>query len=272
MEFLSISGGAENQIIRTEGIRGTRSRSKERRRRGPKVIAFTITMNPSPTELDWWLPRILGADESTDTFALAEVLPTFVVCVDRIAKVHTYTGCVVSRAVFSSSAGQPLQLAVDVLAVDETEGNSGTFPAITPDTDAMYVHSDAVLTLQSSARSFDECQVTIDNKAVARWMNSRTATDISATDREVLLACSTPYTSSESDLYTTPAGSSAGAAGTLVYTNGNQSLTFTFANLIQDPARTSPINGRGEILLPLTFRAEQSSTTKELVVTHDSTA
>lgn len=269
-EFLSISGGAEHQIIRTEGIRGTRSRSKERRRRGLQVVQFSIVMNPSPAELDKLLPRILGANESTDVFALAETLPTFLVCVDRIAKVHTYTGCVVSRATFRSSTGQPLQLTLDIIGVSETEGDAGSFPSLSLDTDTMFVHSDAVLTVQSSARSFDQAELIIDNRVVSRFMNSRTATDVAATDREILFNCSTPYTSSESDLITTPAGSSAGAAATLAYTNGNQSISFALANLIQDPARTPGIPGRGEILLPLNFRAEKSGSTNELIVTHDS--
>lgn len=271
-DFLSFSGGAEHQIIRTEGIRGTRSRNKERRRRGLQVVQFTVTLNPSPTELDWLLINAIGFSESTNVFTPTESLPTFVVCLDRVAKVHTYAGCVVSRATFSGRAGQPLQLALDILAVSETEGASGGFPALTFDTDTMYVLSDGVLTLQSSARTFDDFSLTIDNKAVSRWMNSRTATSIDATDREVLFSCSTPYTSSETDLYTTPAGSSAGAAGTLTFTNGNQSVEFAFANLIADPAKAPPVNGRGEILLPLTYRAEKSGSTAELIITNDPTA
>jgi hypothetical protein len=65
---------------------------------------------PTPVELDAWLPRILGASESADSFLLAETVPEFGMLFDRGAERFVYTGCKVSRAVFSGAPGQLIDL------------------------------------------------------------------------------------------------------------------------------------------------------------------
>lgn len=270
-DFLSNTLAAENTLIGTEGIRGTRSRSKERVRLANVNVGGTVTMNPSAAELDWLLINALGFSESTNVFTPTETVPSFVACLDRIAKVHTYLGCYVNRATFSGSSGQPITLALDIIGTSESEGAAASFPALTFDLDVPYIFSDSAtgLTLEGTgSRKFDNFELVIDNVLNARFMNSRTASDISATDRSVTLSMSTPYTADESALYTTPVGSAAGAAGALVFTNGSKVLTFTFANLKMNPARTPPVNGRGEILLPLQMTAYKSGSTAELIITH----
>lgn len=269
MDIVSSSMSGEQSLAISEGIRGTRSRTKERTRLGLNPVGGNVALQPSPTELNHLLYPILGTAESTDVFALGETLPAFNWMEDKIAKVYTYAGCKVNQATFSGSPGQLMNLSLDIVGKTETEGNAGTFPAITFDTDTAYAWSDAVLTIGGNAYSVMDWSVTINNFVVPRFTNSITATDIAPTDREVMMSITTPFTSDETAL---KALTLAGAAATLVLTNGGQSLSFAFANIKHNPNRTPTINGRGEIVYPQSFKSFMSSTTRELIVTHDSTA
>src|SRR5688572_9315496 len=76
-EFLYETLQKRPRIVGGNGIRGTRAQSVERTRLGAYPVGGRIAMNVSPADLDLWLPRILGATESSDTFATAESLPSF---------------------------------------------------------------------------------------------------------------------------------------------------------------------------------------------------
>lgn len=253
------------------GIRGTRSRVKERVRSTRKASAGQIVMTPTPVELDTLFYLILGTAEAADSFVLAETIPQFGVLIDRIANRFIYTGCFVSRATFRGSQGELITLTLDVEA--KTEVVSATvFPVTVPviDAGAPYIMGDCTFALSAdaSAAEVKEFEIVIDNVLnTDRFMNSVTRSQIPTTDRIITLAMSVPYTADEIDLH---AQSVAGAAGTLTLTNGGTSTLFTFANL-KSPA-DSPVNGgRGqEGMLNLQMTAYQSSTTKELVITHDS--
>ena len=90
-------------------------------------------------------------------------------------------------------------------------------------------------------------------------------------DRTVILQTNNPFTSTEfTNLYGLSAATG-GVAGTVVFTNGGMSTTFTFDGL--QWADTSPtVQGKQPITLPLTFYARAKSTSKSISITHDSTA
>ena len=271
IDLVSETLTAEHSLVESEGIRGTRSRTKERVRRGLVTVSGDTVHHPSPTELDALLPVILGGTETTDTFPLAETLPEYDIMVDKVARVFDFEDLKCDRAVFSSSPGQPLELTMSHIGKTIAETNAGTFPALTPDTDTMYVFTDAVFTYNSTTYEINDMELTIDNLVEARYgSGSVTATSIDATDRRVTLTVTAPWTSSETALY--DISSVAGADGSLVLTNGNQSLSFAFANMKLAPATTPVVGGRGEITQGLTFNIYKSGTTNELIVTHDSTA
>lgn len=268
-EFVSESVRKSLTILDTSGIRGTRSHPRERTRDGTFTVGGQIRMHATPAMLDLLLPRILGANESTDVFALAETLPEFDLLIDRVARRFVYGACKISRATFRCQAGGLLELDLDVVGKTETV-SATSFPTIAAPTDAPYVFSDAVLTLVSSSRVVTQWELTIDNVIQPRFSNSQAATDLQSTDRIITANLTTPYTTSEVDLYGLNVGSS--AAATFVFTNGGFSTQFAIANL-QIPDNSPTVENRnGEILLNLTGTAKMSSTTRELVVTHDSTA
>jgi hypothetical protein len=122
--------------------------------------------------------------------------------------------------------------------------------------------------VNGSSRVVTEFELVIDNALNARFSNSQTATDIHSTDRIVTANITVPYTSAEVDLYGVNTGGA--AAATFVFTNGNYSTTFSIAKL-QIPDNSPVVESKGEILLALQGTAKKSSTTNELVITHDST-
>lgn len=272
-EFLRESFGAKKTILGNEGIRGTRSEDVNRSRYGQEDVTGTIVLQPSPADLDLWLPRILGDPESTDTFALAETLPAFAVMFDRVAKVFTYTDCKVNKATFRASQGGVLELELDLIGKSFSIGNAGTAPSVSLGTDPEdqpYVLSDAAFTLAGSARETSSFELVIDNLLNARFTNSNNATSITPQGRMVTLKTKHPYTSDETDLLEQALY---GAAGTIVLTPtgggmSGVSTTFTFGRL-QVPDTHPGVPGKSEIMLDLDMVARMTGSTRELVVTHD---
>lgn len=268
IEFVGESLQKRLTILETAGLRGTRSRPVERTRDGTCAVGGSIRFHVTPALLDLLLPRVLGAAESSDLFALAETLPEFDVLVDRVARRFVYGGCKVARAIFSGRAGGLLELQLDLVGKTETVSASA-FPAISPPIDPPYVFQDGTLTLSGTSRKVLEFALSIDNGIVARFTNSQVATDVSPTDRLVTLECRLPFTTDEIDLY----GQNVGGAGaaTLAVVNGGYSTTFSIPRL-QFPDTSPMVGGKGEITLALKGTARKNGSTNELSVTHDSTA
>ncbi|MFG0240456.1 MAG: phage tail tube protein [Gimesia chilikensis] len=188
--------------------------------------------------------------------------------VDRDTEVFQYEGCKINKATISGAEGQALKHALDILGKTMTDG--GTAPAVAMDTDTHYAFHQGVFTYNSSTFKIKSVSVVIDNVIEALFENSVTATDVEATDRLVTLSADLQY-NSDADTLRQAINNGEKVAGSLVFTNGNQSLTFTFPALIasdEDPV----VGGRGKIRYPLNLQALQSGTSKEIVVTHDSTA
>lgn len=265
-EFLTDNLKLMQTIIDASGIRGTRSRPKERSRESQRTVSGTITMNPNPVELDRLLPRILGAAEVADVFSLAETLPEFYVTSDRVTKVLTYNGCKVNRATFRASVGGPLELALEIFGKDESIGAAGTFPAISVDiASPPYILADLALVIGGTAYTCDSIEIVIDNALEVRYGNSLTPTEINPADRQVALATRVPY----GDAATLYGSGSAGVATTATFTNGAVSCLFTFPALIF-PKESPVVDSRGEEWLPINGVARKSGSTPELTVTNDS--
>lgn len=267
IEFVAKSLQKRATILETAGLRGTRSHPVERTRDDVYTVGGELRLHATPALLDLLLPRILGAAESSDVFALAESLPEFDVLIDRVARRFVYGGCRVKRAVFSGRAGGLLELQLDLVGKTET-ASATAFPGIASPTDPPYVFQDGTLTLAGTSRKMIEFALTIDNSIVPRFTNSAAATDLTPGDRIVTLECRTPFTSDETDLYGQNVAGA--AAATLAFVNGGYSTTFTMPKL-QFPDRSPQVAGKAEITLQLSGVARKSGGTNELTVTHDAT-
>jgi hypothetical protein len=277
--FVSESIAKRGVIVERSGLRGTRSRVADDTRVGPYTAGGLLVLEPTPEDLAIWLPRILGGTPSggsPTTYPLAETLPSFTLAIDRVAKVFTYGGCKVNRAIVSGVQGGLLRLALDIVAQSESVGAAGTFPALSPGATQPYIFSDLALTLAATAREVRQFAVTIDNALVTdRFMNSLTIVNAPEGDRTIGVATTHAWAPANTDLY---AQALAGAAGTLELTNAlggsppsGYQTTFSFATL-QTPDRSPSVAGRQEVFLNLEMMARKVGGTAELVVTHDSTA
>lgn len=282
ISFISESLKASRELIEDPGIRGERARAKERVTRGLIRVAGQTVHQPSPTELDAMLPWLLGADESTDTFALADALQEVNFAILRGASLtsagmFTYSGCKCADWEFSGSEGQAIRLTSNWIGKTVAIAAGSSFPSVALDTDGVYLFTGGVLTVQGSTRRFSEFRLRGNNFLEPSFNNNQTAQDIDATDLDIQLEFNTPFIASHGeDLFNTEqADSNAdGAAGSLVFTSNRsgQSLTFTFANLKPMPLDDPTVGGKGRVRLPMVYKVLKSATTAPLVVTHDSTA
>jgi hypothetical protein len=278
LQNVSCGVGKTGQILVKDGVRGTRSRHTGNAVAGPYSVGGPLSVQPSPDELRIILPYIFGTAESGSgtsgtpwIYALAETIGDMVVVQEKIAKVFTWDGCKVNNARFSASAGSPvLTLDMDVQGKTEAVGAAASFPSIgtTLSTVQPWVFHNLVLTLNSITRVCDNFSITIDNGLMLdRFLNSQTRTEIPETDRSITLEVDNPYSTTDLALYDIAA---TGIAGSAVFTNGTNILTFTFANL-KAPAEVMEAAQRGEIMNKLRFTAYETgtpgSTTKELVTT-----
>lgn len=262
-------------ILHAQTIRGTRSEAKERTREGPSFVSGVLAIPVDVAALDLWLPRILGANASGTTFALAETLPYFGVLADLGGNTHEFKNCLVQRAIFRGEAyngdGIPRPLTLELHIIGSEEATATTFPNVSLSTAANtspLMLEDGVVTLLSTARSVMKFAITVDNMIIPRWSTgSLFPTCFIPGGRRVNVQMITPYSSNETDLYgQTPSGS----AATMAFTNGNTSVTFSMPAL-SFPRRTPHAVGRGEVVLHLNGTARKSGSTAELTVVNDST-
>jgi hypothetical protein len=269
IEFISETMGSARTQLDLSGIRGTRSHPKERFRDGTYTVGGTLVLQPNPEEMAILLPYCLGAEASGTTFALAEDLPEFDVAIDKQSKVCTYIGCKVVQMNLKGSAGGPMTMELQIVGKTETVTNAGTFPSIVPNLTAPYVLYDGVFTVLSAARGIADIDISVQNVAdTGRFLNSQTVTAIPILDRIVMVKATVPYETGNVDLQNQAL---AGNSATFVLTNGAYSSTWSFANLKAVTQATPVIDAKKELMLQLNYQAVTSSTTKELIVTHDST-
>jgi len=269
-EFTSLTMTFNDQLFNAEGIRGSRSQHSERTRQNTNAPRFTVTMQPNSVELDAWLPRILGAAEAADAFALAETVPTFVSNIDAVTKRYHFTGCKVARAVFRATQGGPLELTLDVEALSVAE-SATTFPTLSVSTIGPYMFaSDTAsgLSVGGSAYQFFDVQIEIDNVLdTGRFLNSATRVSLPERDRRIIWTWDGPH-GDNSALFGLTAS---GVASSATFTNGNRSVVFA-STTVSYPREFPTINGREEVRLPLVGQARAHSGTNlnEFAVTNDS--
>ncbi len=257
------------QSVRNNGARGTRSNFATGVREGVKVAEGSISCEPRPDELAILLPFILGAAASGTTYALAEALPSHVWDYYAGPDSFRFTDCAVNRATFRSGPGQPLQLTLDVIALDWDD--TITFPTLTNYSSlSPFMHHDSVVTLGGTAYKPDSITVVIDNRLNPIQRNSQTRTHLKPADRIITTSLQFGFSTDEQVLHTLAA--TANTTGSIVYTNGAVSLGFAMPAM-QTPRQTPPMQNRSaEVSRQFQWLAKANAAAlDELVVTLDST-
>lgn len=269
LEFLSHDIKETIELEQDDGLRGTRTRAAERMALGNVKIAGSVTFEPTPAELQALMPFILGTAGSSGTYAEAETLPDLYMMIDQVVEVNTYL-LRVNKASFSGQPGKKIKLKLDVVGKTMTQAAAGSFPATVPAIDLsarpyMFWDSGSGITIAGTVYSFDKFELDIDNKIEPTYMQGQYATDLEPTDRVITLSIQTKYTSTETVLFTAIRAGTPQSAS-IAFTNGSNSLGFTFGKLIGTPESVT-VSSRQHLRLPLKYQAYGISTTKELVVT-----
>lgn len=263
-EFVSCGIRMQQTHGQSNGVRGTRARKSHRVRVTRQTYSGPIVMNPSVAEIDYILPRALGGTTSLGVTGVAENLTEFFIQNDQVSDVKLWTGCKVSRMTLAGASGQPLTLTLDIEARTETVSAAGTFPAITIDTGNMFIMSHCAITLAASARPVASFSLVLDNVLdTGRFLNALERSHIPEQDRLVTLDCQVPYSTDNTALYNQ---SVAGAAGSLVITDGTTTYTIDFGNL-KAPAEGPQVGGRTEIMLPLSMQSYATASLPEIKFT-----
>jgi len=265
-------------------IHGTREEISERARMEPYFYGGWVVFGLSPGFADFFFPWVLGSDESTNTFALAETLQTFGMLVDKVTGVHEFYNGVVNRCIIEGEQKGPgngpnfLRCAVQCMFRSYKDPSSAeSYPSVTLGVTGEYTplvleDSDnsgtSRLVLGGSAREYKSFRLDINNHVQPRYVNALEPTSLCPTRRTITLQTTHPYDSGTSNLYNVALGSS--AAGTLTFVNGNTSILFTFG-MLQADVVTPVVAGKSEIDLQLQFSARRVSSTASLEVTIDET-
>lgn len=262
IEVVSSTVKKTREILDSRGVLGTRSKRNDRSRQGVYRVGGTLTFDVSPRILDFFLPYVLGAAESTDTFAVADSLSGFDMLQDPFGSGSSGTKFVelyVNRMTLRGQAGV-VQMTLDVIGKTISTGQTYAGAALgsTAAADAPYVFHDTAsgITINATTQEVEDFELTIDNALDVKFRNAATAQAIRATDRSVTLVANIPLTTTT---LSTHFGDKTSADATIVITNGTVVTTITLNNLLIGDEGPE-MNGKGESMLRLTGTARGDAT------------
>lgn len=272
-EVVSSTIGDEDEHIDGQGLLGSRTRREDRSRDGVIRVGGDLVTEPSVRMFDFFLPYILGAAESTDTFDVADSLPGFDMLHDPFntgANATKFSELYVNTASLRFSPGM-LRLTKSCIGKTATAGQTFAAAALGStallDDPLMFYDSASGFNIQSGAVAIEEGELLIDNVLDAKFRNSQTALSIRATDRIVSLVTNIPLTPTT---WTTYFGNKAAVDATIVLTRGTVSVTITLFNL-KAPDKFPGVSGKGEQPLILRSAARSDASDPQIRVVVDET-
>jgi hypothetical protein len=209
-------------------------------------VSGPVSFNVRPADARWFLPLILGTAFATNVIKAGAQCPFFRVGhLDSIQNImYTYIDCSVAKATFSSSdaAGGLLQLALDIIACQSTQGVGSGWPTMSLQSQQPLAHSSSTLTLNGQATRIKDAQVVIDNQLITDgFFNSRYRGDNPSDGQLIQLTHTSPWDSASDQALTNLTGS---VSATLVYSAPTMSITFDFPALRAIPAEPE-VGGKG---------------------------
>jgi hypothetical protein len=263
------------------GTKGSRALFPDQTVKGNRLVGGQVRAKIGRLELDFLLPLILGANEATDVFKVANEVPVFQCLVDKgQGKYMEYIDCKVARATFSASTGGVVDLALDIVAKKEEE-YSAAWPSSTLESFGTALGARPIRFAEGSfshdysgtpvVNKFESFQLMIDNMIDAKfYAGDDAATCLDEDRRMVTLALPAAHTDAVKNLY--KRGFEL-LTGRLQFVADNMTTKFEFPKL--GWAKRGPVmNGDGETLLPLQMRAYRteagdSGADDEIKVTND---
>lgn len=267
-EFISTDLNESIEIVEDEGIRGTRTHAMERVAQGNKIVKGSITFEPTPVEMAAILQYATNSSSST---TLTDAMQDVTIVLDlRTTKKYTFNNCRFNMITITGGPGKKITVKVDVVGKSCTVASSSLtgVPDITV-RPYMYYDAGSGITIGGQTYLIDEFELVIDNKIEPTFMVGQTATDLEPTDREVSLSIRSRYNSAEDALLVLAQAGPVIASpltGSIAFTNGSNSMTFTFGALVAQ-SKTVVVPNKKALRLPLKYRCYGVSTTKEVVST-----
>lgn len=261
------------QAIATHmGHRGTRQRSPCRARVVSSKSQGTIAGQFSVSEIDWFLPRAIGAAGSlgasgTTTIFPGETVSPWYALLDKVAGIWLYNNLRIAS--FDLSGQETQYLNWSIACAGELETVWGTSWPSTPayECGTAFLFSDCVLTYGGTAYKIQSFRLSVNNGLdMQQYENSITPTRFEASDLAVQLSVQCAYRADTAALYN---ASLAGATASLAFSNGatsgSVSYAFNFGNLkYRQGAPTVPAQGR--INMPLQFEAFRTTAVSGFVI------
>lgn len=284
-EFVSCGLGSERELIRTEGLRGTRLHTVSRQRQGRITPGGVVELEPAMGEWQTLLPLMISAVTAGPpiTYTVLDTVPVaFQAVFDRVTDSRTFTGCRTSRVTFKSSPGQPLACSWEIEALTETASAGTPFAGLSPSNTPPFVFHDtdnagtSRCVLNSVAVPIHDWEMTVDwNLKKDRWVNSQTRTDLPSMDLTISTRFTMPHdtdTSAFYDLFTQASEVATGVAGTLTFTKASTSIAFAWQGLLFPAQRSPTVPSKDEIVMQTVSQSFRTAAgTAPLVITLDTT-
>lgn len=268
MHFIDHSLGLIKEVSHGQDIRGSLEHISTRSRIIRRMVNGDVNMEPSASEIDYWLPKILFGATSGGVTSVSDTPAAAIYSIwDAGDNVFEWTKLVVDRATISGAQGQPIRLAVSLEGQDEAKDDGTAFPntgTAPPATDGPFVFSDVTMTLDGTSYEIDSFSLTVDYARIKdRFNNALTRSEIPPTDRIVTLGMTVPFNADQDTLYDMAI---AGVAGSLAISDGTSTYTFDFANL-KKPTEKIGSRGRTELKFPMNFQSFNDGTNPSIKCT-----
>lgn len=266
----------QEQILDTQGIRGTRTHSEEQTRAGTYTIGGTLTLTPSPELLENFLPLILGTAKDSDgggsgidRYTTGESLILFSLLIDKVGAIFEFRECQIARAVFTGTKDQLVSMSLDIQAREqavESTWQSNIAAIGTSELYDPYVFHDCDIEADGVADlPINGFTLTIDNSLDVQHRNTQRPASIVPQDRVVTLSVPVPFNSGN---YTEFYGSTSQTTSQLKMNNGTYRCDFEMGQMSQTK-RTPVVSGKSEIGLMLEYQARATSYVAGTPTSHD---
>ena len=240
-----------------------------RAQKGRKMVRFTLVFDltyPLALELIPMLGLTIDTADTDWSLGATDEVVGFPLVIDMVGAKHSIAEAFVSKWVLrGQKGGRPISLEMEVVGVDEI--STGTFTEDKIDFGAEYAFTHGSLTMHNGstdlARPFDRIMLQVDNGLVDEHNNSITITDATIGNRQVVVATSVPYNTTQADLYFAYRDDSAGKNVVFTIDNGEAEFEFTLPKCLS-VGGSGNITGRADqIRTPVTmlaFRSDNSGT------------
>lgn len=260
------------------GITGTLSVPADRMIEMSRMVAGTITFEPTPATALAWFPRAFGAAAGSPTsgvypMTLGDTLPEidlFGYAKSGTAGLHIFRECKITSLTLAAQEGGRLIATMGFLGKDRDAGitSSYTWPlGLTYDRASPWRFSDATLTISATAYKFYRTAFTVDNLLQPRFMSgSLTPTAFVRGMRRVMLGLSEPWGNGLPHLNTLRSSQLSTAVLKFGYGSGSSEryIQLNMPNLIPPVVRSPVIRGREEIRFDVELQACATTTAGEL--------